>query len=346
MEFLHLVIPYNEFVEKYSDFKRQLEKLYDDLETVDAQQVNKDFQSLDSQVILFFEESFYVGTDSYNKYLSQYRHGLDSLSELFFGVGDGSLIDTLKRQIKEKIKVITYHLEFIDTCDLIKNPSPELYEERQNFTVKEKKDLLLVKLSQLDSNKSHNVKAIYLGNGLKITHEAELHDICQGLYTKKYIEYNGMNNDTAATIKIYGREYVEKLNQQEYNTRTRSNNRDNLSEKDKRALKDLFNTLRSDLKADIQEEFKGQQEFIVVALNALYEVIDESLLLIDSKLEKKTIRQAILGKAVEMAAEKAMEPIAGKLWSVLKTKLMSNSDAAELITNGKALFLKAMAESQ
>lgn len=330
MDYLHLTIPYSDFIKKYQGYNNQLENLIEEQNSSDVDSFKNQYEKLNTEITGFLTQSFNINP---NDFITDYKKGLN---EYRIGGAVALTIEKIKKHINQKLSVISYQLELFKACDLIISPSDNLYQKRQRFTIKQKRELILLQISKL-KNQYYSIDDLYLGNGLIKNRDDESILIAEQLENIGYVDSVGQGNDAAIQITLEGIEYVQEYTEPSYGLYEFD---EELTDDQKNNLKDILSDLREDIKKDINEEFKNQEEFIVIALNALFEVIDESSKVVDSKLPKKTIRQIIIGKVVEKGGDMALEGIMKSLLEKFKGKLMENPDFTDLLS-GAAKFLNS-----
>lgn len=330
MEYLHLTIAYTDFVEKYNDYEDQLKALQKESST-DIMDFKARYQTLNNEIFSFLNTSFNIQN---NKFALEFRN----TNANQFNIGTKPLtVDDIKAHINAKIREIEYQLKLLVVSDVIISPSDELYQRRQRFTISQKREFILLTLSKLNPDHYHLVELLYLVTGLKKEKNLEPQTLAEQLVSLGYVETNGLaGGHVAIQISLTGIEYIQDLQQEAYGIYYVG---EELTEPERENLQDILNELR-DLKSDIKEQFKGQEEFSTIALNALYEVIQESLELTNSKLPKKTIKEAIIGKIVSKAGDKGLDTVMGGIWGMFIAKLSQYPEFSDVISNAVKIIGK------
>lgn len=216
----------------------------------------------------------------------------------------------------------------IKKSDLVKGKNDELFSIRQRLTLKQKRDLIMLRLYKLDSHYHYNLKSIYDLNGLKISVNNEIFDTAQKLNDNGLVDYNGgTGGDCQIQITTEGFEYIQELDESAFGLYSVG---EELTNKERIDLETAFKDLKIELVSEIQHQFKEQKEQINIAMNSLFEVIDESLAAIDSKLPKSNIRKMIKGIIFEKTTEKGMVILGALIWKALGDKIFMPDALSEI----------------
>jgi hypothetical protein len=291
------------FVQEYNEFKKQLKELKT-LAPQDLGDFQEEFKTLNQQIFAFLESAF---NKSRNEFALQYQAA--NVRKFNVGVNKPDDIEkNIKENIQAKIDEITHQLESISICDLIIDYSDDLFEKRQRFSIKQKKEFVLMKLHEWNLTGSKNLYAIngiYSGNGLKEDTEYEPSEIGKKLENEGLIEvFPGSTGYTCfAKITFSGIEYVQELNKDAFGLYSVG---DDLTRTEREYLRKVLNELRKEVKSTIDQKFTDVEDNIK-ATKALNKEIDETIAIVESKLPKKIIQQTFFGKMIIRNVDKAVD---------------------------------------
>lgn len=313
MNYLYLNLPYSDFEDQIQNYKVKLSELKEGFEFANILEGN--YNAAVTEINSYLKSSFNIENNfvwlfflnsKHNGYVLPNSLNSDPSKKIFL-------------KIDAKIFALDYLLILIKNSDLIKEKNDELFSKRQGLTLKQKRDLIMHRLYKLNSSYYYNLKFIYDLNGLKISVDNEIFDIAQKLNDNGLVDYNGgTGGDCQIQITTEGFEYIEELDESAFGLYSVG---EELTDKERIDLEAALKDLKTELISEIQNQFKNQKEQIDIAMNSLFEVIDESLVAIDSKLPKKGIRRMINGIIYEKTIEKGMTGLAALIWKALGDKI-------------------------
>ncbi|MDB5256799.1 MAG: hypothetical protein JWM14_1494 [Chitinophagaceae bacterium] len=312
-DFLQLTISLSEFVEKYEGFKKELEQLII-FQPRDVASYKEEFNELNKRIISFLQQSF---NNVNNRFYIDYRNAKPKRYNL------GSIQynnEHVREDIHAKIPEINTQLTDIEISDLLVNYSEELYLKRQNFTIEEKENFILMKLYDISKKGIKDywcINYIYSGCGLKEDVDYEHLEITRSLSKKDFVvEYPGSTGALVyARLIIGGLKHAQNLDAKAFGLYSVG---EEFSRSEQLSYAVSFEKLKQEIVTEMKEEFKNQNEFLTIGLDTLYQLIDESLLLIDSKLPQKTVKEGIIGKMFSKAKDKGMEVVIKMVWEKMK----------------------------
>lgn len=305
MSYLYLTIPYHTFVKQMEDYKVSLQSLLTEPLQGHYTEIFKDIQD-------FLKSSFNIEENNILEIFNDANPQIYSNEHY-------NVTRTINDKVTAKINGINEIIQTISLVDLIKQQDDALFYKRQRLTMKQKRNFVLLELSKMNRNLHHSLELLYKLNGLKIESYQEIFDVSKKLKDEGYVNSTGgERGDYFIQIKNQGVEYVQDLNEEAFGLFKEG---EELSYKEKTDLSKAFRDLEDNLKNDLDARFKEQQEVLILAMKSLHEVIDESLIAIDSKLPKDSIRQLIKGVILEKTTEKGLQILGVLIWKALGDKI-------------------------
>lgn len=120
-------------------------------------------------------------------------------------------VKNAKNDITERASTLEYCLRLLSVSDAILNPSIVEEQNRLNWTIQQKKVILLEKLNALNDGKYHDVTYIFWACGIGISTDDEPRAIAKSLNDYGYIKIFGNARGLSACITIDGTEALETM---------------------------------------------------------------------------------------------------------------------------------------
>lgn len=192
-----------------------------------------------------------------------------------------------KEDLVQKIGNLHDQLKMIGTSDVFVNPELVKKENRDKFSVQQKKELLLRKLNELNDGRYYDVQYIFWSNGLKINNYDEPREIAKSLEQYDYLKTLGTIGGVNACITIEGVEYLESLEAEKHEQESNANKPD--IEAINQKLDEVIEWLKRN---DMGNE---------IIFDELQELKDAG-----EKLDLKNWKQLLKGKLFDLGADKAI----------------------------------------
>ncbi len=193
----------------------------------------------------------------------------------------------LKGAIQNAILYIKKTINLLSISDMVTVPQKIDWTNRNNYTSKQIKDLLLRKLFDLYSDEFYPIRYILLGNGIYLQKKREEFEYLRILQEEELIESQNIAKIADAKLTLIGKLYVEekyKLFTPDYES---INN-------DKQEISSQIDELKLKLK-----ELGVGQEVIFNELDELKELY--------SSLNKKNWGQLLKGKIIDLGIEQVID---------------------------------------
>jgi hypothetical protein len=123
----------------------------------------------------------------------------------------GQRAKNTKNDLTAKANVLEYFLRLLSISDAILNPAIVEEQDRLNWTMQQKKAILLEKLSRLNDGKYYDVGYIYWSCGIATNNHDEPRAIAMSLSDYGYIKTIGNARGISACITIDGIEALESM---------------------------------------------------------------------------------------------------------------------------------------
>lgn len=122
-------------------------------------------------------------------------------------------LHTEAKKIRDKmisrIRTLRGYINLVSVCDLIRGEALDL-EFRKKFTIKQKKDFLLRKLSELDNGSYHGINILMTGNGVPIRDYNQVVEMGKSLEQEGYIDtIGGSAAGIFGKITLAGQQHIE-----------------------------------------------------------------------------------------------------------------------------------------
>lgn len=284
---MKLDIEFNLFATQLKEFKQQGENLISQnhFKITDAE-----FNQILEQEKLWKEEIINYLDNSLNEKNNVFTKSFKEASSNKFIIQnilpDNQVRKNFFDSIREKISTLDYITKLVSISDLILKGDSDEVKERKNYKTRQKIDLVLDKLYDLNDNRYHDIENILELNGIEVSNYDETREIAKFLENENYVEIiHGRRPNVK--ININGRMFIE----------------------DKReTYKEDYNDISSDKKIidekvdEILETLKRLgfgQEIIFDEIEELKELY--------TKLNKKNWGQVLKGKLVDLSLGKLVE---------------------------------------
>ena len=250
----------------------------------ELKQSMKDWQQ---KVLTFFNQSF-------SEDAAVYKNDFLDIQRNFHIPGMNPPLNRRVENIREQLRGLIYNLDrivrIIGVCDAVIDPDGTDIEERDKYTVKQKMDLILNKLYDLNDGNYYPVNDILKGNGIVLRHSNEDRDLLEKLENIHYIErYPAIGADLLAKLTVEGAMIVED---------SRSAVIENYEDIDhtSQQLQAIINNIHDEL-----NKVQLGQEILFDELQELKDLY--------GKLSKKNWGQLLKGKLIDLALSKVVDNV-------------------------------------
>lgn len=193
----------------------------------------------------------------------------------------------VKADLQEKVHNLHTQIKLLEISDAVINPALVKREKRDQWTVQQKKELLLRKLSQLNNGSYYDVEYILSANGVKIRNYDEPRELAKSLELYGFLKIMGTLSGVSACITVNGMDYLESLDVEEKGQPVDSTKPDI----------EAMNAKMDEVIEWLKRNDMGN-EIIFDELQELKEA--------GKKLDFKNWKQLLMGKLVGLGADKAI----------------------------------------
>lgn len=193
--------------------------------------------------------------------------------------------------LKAKISKLSDYLRMIRVSDEIVNPELVIKEERNKFTIAQKKLLVLYKLYQYGDYQAYEVNYILSANGVKNTNYQEVVGIVKSLEDYGYVKTLPTSRSVMAQLTSNGKEYIE-----EVISKAEAEQKQEATSVNKNEIEEINERLD-----EVMEWLKRNDMGNEIIFNEIQELKDAG-----EKLNLKNWKQLVKGKLYDMATEKVV----------------------------------------
>lgn len=206
---MELIVEYEKFkseVKKYIDAGKDLNK-----KTIKSEEELKQFvkskKEWENDCFKYLKDSF-AGEESdfFAKSFLESR-----AFNLGYTLPLEQVVKNTKNDLIEKANNLEYYLRLLSISDAITNPDIVKKQERLNWTIQQKKAILLEKLNAVNDGKYYDVSYIFWSCGIGVNHDDEPRAIAKSLADYGYIKTIGNARGVSACITVEGIEALESM---------------------------------------------------------------------------------------------------------------------------------------
>ena len=283
-----LTLSFKDFKLKIEDYATEAVKLYQlDVKTEEQLiELNKKTEEWEKRVLEFLANAF---TNSRSYWVHEFSnihiqsYNIPGIEKTWY-----QKIDIKKKTIAEKQNYLIFNLRILSVCDAIIKPDDINLEERKNYGITEKTNLILNKLYELYDDFSYPIEDILIYNGIIIKRSNEAHELVKALKMRGYAEsQNGIGVECHARLTAEGAIFVEE-NRRPANVDYSKINK----------TSEELNTKIDDIIEQLKKHGYGQ-EILFDELQELKELY--------TMLNHKTWGQVVKGKLMDLALGKLVE---------------------------------------
>lgn len=284
---MKLNINFQKFEKELNNFKIQGEEIasknHFKISQEEFKKIQEEGKIWKENVINYLNESL---TEKNNVFTQSFKQALSNNFIVQNILPENQIIRNFFDDIREKSNILDYISKLISISDLIIYGETEEIIERQNFSIKQKLELIIDKLYELNDNRYHDIENILEFNGVKINNYDEPRELVKALENYNYIDviYGRKPN---IKININGRMYVEEKREKYVE------NYNSISSEEK-----IINEKIDEIIQTLQKLGFGQE--------IIFEEIEE-LKGLYTKLNKKNWGQVLKGKLVDLSLSKLVE---------------------------------------
>ena len=278
---------FKEFKEGLNELKKQGENILSqnhfNISKVDFQKAQDDEKVWKENVIKYLDESLNEKNNIFTQSFKQASSNKYIVQNL---LPDNQLVKNFFDSIKEKTLMLDYISKLISISDKILYGDTNEILERKKFNIKQKLELILEKLYDLNDNRHHDIENILELNGIELNDYDESRELVKVLENQNYIDViHGRRPNVK--ININGRMYIEeKREKYEEDYDSISSEQKIINEK----IDEIIFTLK---------KLGFGQEIIFEEIEELKELY--------TKLNKKNWGQVLKGKLIDLSLSKLVE---------------------------------------
>lgn len=278
---------FKEFKEGLNELKKQGENIssqnHFNISKVDFQKAQDDEKVWKENVIKYLDESLNEKNNIFTQSFKQASSNKYIVQNL---LPDNQLVKNFFDSIKEKTLMLDYISKLISISDkILYGDTNEIYE-RKKVNIKQKLELILEKLYDLNDNRHHDIENILELNGIELNDYDESRELVKVLENQNYIDViHGRRPNVK--ININGRMYIEEK-RQKY-----EEDYDSISSEQK-----IINEKIDEIIFTLKKLGFGQE--------IIFEEIEE-LKELYTKLNKKNWGQVLKGKLIDLSLSKLVE---------------------------------------
>jgi hypothetical protein len=218
---MELIIDFNTFKLQIERFVEQGKAIQEKKATSEEEleQLKTEKKEWEKSCSTFLKESFKGESNDY------FANGFLESSEFNLGykLPMEQLLKNLKDNLMEKCNRLQYYVRLLGISDAFINPELVRKENRENWTVNQKKTMLLKKLKQLNDGKYYDVDYIFWSNGIGVNNDDEPRQIAKSL-EHTFLKVMGRARGVSALITIKGIEYLENLEEEQIEAKKQTTN--------------------------------------------------------------------------------------------------------------------------
>ncbi|UMQ43621.1 hypothetical protein MKS83_07935 [Chryseobacterium sp. Y16C] len=284
---MKLEIEISEFQSTVETFISQGENLKNTYRDLSYDVLSENFTEWKSVVISYLDNTLNEPNNMFTKGFKQAKPISYMIQNLTKVDSNEELKKSMYNEVLEKISILKYFNKLIKISDAVTIPESTKVKERVNYTTKQKLDLILEKLYDLNGNRHYPIELILELNGIILQYQGEGMELAKALKNMGLIDVIYSRNQSDGKINLNGKMYVEEKRE------ATTENYDNISS-NQQEINEKINEVLEHLK-----KLGYGQEII-------FEEIEE-LKSLHTKLSKKNWGQVLKGKLLDLALSKLVE---------------------------------------
>ena len=283
---MELTVDYQSFtdeVKNLTDEGKELNKTTPKSEE-EFQEFSQKKKLWENKCINYLNNSF-TGEDS-TSYGNTFMQAHSSFN-LVYALPLEQRVKNTKNDIIEKTSTLEYCLRLLSVSDAILNPNIVEEQNRLNWTIQQKKAILLEKLNALNDGRYYDVTYIFWSCGIGVNNDNEPRAIANSLKEYGYINTRGNSKGLSASITIDGVEALERMKEELPKSKPSPNGPD----------MEVLNKKMGEVIEWLKKNDMGN-EIIFDELREMKEARE--------KLDLKNWKQLLKGKLFDLSADKAL----------------------------------------
>ena len=283
---MKLIITISEFQNGLEAYINEGEVIKNEYRKLEYDPLKNIFEEWKGKIIYYFDTYLEEENNFFTKNFKQAKPISYTIQNIIKEDYNEQLKKGLYNELLEKISMLKFLKKMIKISDAITIPDSQNVLERRNYTTKQKLELILEKLYDLDDNQHYSISLILELNGIKLKNYGEDREFAKALENNGFIEVVYMKAPVAK-ISLNGKIYIEEKRE------AVKENYENISSNPEEIYKKI-----DEIIFNLQKLGFGQQ--------IIFDEIEE-LKELYTKVNKKTWGQVLKGKLIDLGLSKLVE---------------------------------------